>query len=380
MSKLETNVLILGQSGVGKSSLINYIYGFNSRETGTGKPVTGEGLYKVKLEKDNMIINLYDSWGLEANKTDKWTEIILDEVKKHNDSMEIKDWFHTIIYCLSIQKSRVEKFEIEEIINPLIKQGNRIIIALTHADVLGSDEKSKGIIEYLLRETNLSIEDIIKVSNEEKELLGGKKTKKFGKDEIIIKMKENLWVDIKQKLCINYENYLNQVFLKWKNDIYRRVISSPIRWFGTLTELVIIIGEKKQNNLLVDEVNKSIEGMMDLLVEKTKEFLFNSYRYYYELYNQINLESKIDFSEFMIEIDRLKLKKFEYKIKDYILDSIPIINILFLGNDKKIILEKINDNYELLLKTIPQYRNNLKVILDSISAELYLLEMKYKEE
>ncbi|MPN35545.1 hypothetical protein SDC9_183043 [bioreactor metagenome] len=120
--------------------------------------------------------------------------------------------------------------------------------------------------------------------------------------------------------------------------------------------------------------------MMDLLVEKTKEFLFNSYRYYYELYNQINLESKIDFSEFMIEIDRLKLKKFEYKIKDYILDSIPIINILFLGNDKKIILEKINDNYELLLKTIPQYRNNLKVILDSISAELYLLEMKYKEE
>ena len=119
---------------------------------------------------------------------------------------------------------------------------------------------------------------------------------------------------------------------------------------------------------------------MALIVEKTKEFLFNSYRYYYELYNQINLESKIDFSEFMVEIDRLKLKKFEYKIKDYILDSIPIINILFLGNDKKIILEKINDNYELLLKTIPQYRNNLKVILDSISAELYLLEMKYKEE
>ena len=120
--------------------------------------------------------------------------------------------------------------------------------------------------------------------------------------------------------------------------------------------------------------------MMELLVKETKTTLFNSYKYYYELYNRINLDNKIDFSVFINEIDKLKLSKFEYKIKDYILDSIPIINILFLGNDKKIILEKINDNYELLLKTIPQYRNNLKVILDSISAELYLLEMKYKEE
>lgn len=379
MGKLETNVLVLGQSGVGKSSLINYIYGFNSRETGTGKPVTGEGLYKVKLEKDNMIINLYDSWGLEANKTDKWTEIILDEVKKHNDSMEIKDWFHTIIYCLSIQKSRVEKFEIEEIINPLLKQGNRIIITLTHADVLGSDEKSKGIIEYLLRETNLSIEDIIKVSNEEKELLGGRKTKKFGKDEVIYKMKENLWVDIKQKLCINYENYLNKMFSEWKKNIDTRVILSSKTLYNAIG-FVYINGVKMQNNLLVDMVNKSIENMMELLVKETKTTLFNSYKYYYELYNRINLDNKIDFSVFIDEIDKLKLSKFEYKIKDYILDSIPIINILFLGNDKKIILEKINDNYELLLKTIPQYRNNLKVILDSISAELYLLEMKYKEE
>ena len=379
MGKLETNVLVLGQSGVGKSSLINYIYGFNSRETGTGKPVTGEGLYKVKLEKDNMIINLYDSWGLEANKTDKWTEIILDEVKKHNDSMEIKDWFHTIIYCLSIQKSRVEKFEIEEIINPLIKQGNRIIIALTHADVLGSDEKSKGIIEYLLRETNLSIEDIIKVSNEEKELLGGRKTKKFGKDEVIYKMKENLWVDIKQKLCINYENYLNKMFSEWKKNIDTRVILSSKTLYNAIG-FVYINGVKMQNNLLVDMVNKSIESMMELLVKETKTNLFNSYKYYYELYNRINLDNKIDFSVFINEIDKLKLSKFEYKIKDYILDSIPIINILFLGNDKKIILEKINDNYELLLKTIPQYSNNLKVILDSISAELYLLEMKYKED
>ena len=50
-----------------------------------------------------------------------------------------------------------------------------------------SDEKSKGIIEYLLRETNLSIEDIIKVSNEEKELLGGKKLKNLEKMKLLSK-------------------------------------------------------------------------------------------------------------------------------------------------------------------------------------------------
>ena len=41
--KIKTNILIAGKSGVGKSSLLNYIFGEEVAETGAGKPVTAEG-------------------------------------------------------------------------------------------------------------------------------------------------------------------------------------------------------------------------------------------------------------------------------------------------------------------------------------------------
>ena len=36
--KIKTNILIAGKSGVGKSSLLNYIFGEEVAETGAGKP------------------------------------------------------------------------------------------------------------------------------------------------------------------------------------------------------------------------------------------------------------------------------------------------------------------------------------------------------
>ena len=44
--KIKTNILIAGKSGVGKSSLLNYIFGEEVAETGAGKPVTAEGLHE----------------------------------------------------------------------------------------------------------------------------------------------------------------------------------------------------------------------------------------------------------------------------------------------------------------------------------------------
>ena len=52
--KIKTNILIAGKSGVGKSSLLNYIFGEEVAETGAGKPVTAEGLHEYSFElKDN---------------------------------------------------------------------------------------------------------------------------------------------------------------------------------------------------------------------------------------------------------------------------------------------------------------------------------------
>ena len=65
--KIKTNILIAGKSGVGKSSLLNYIFGEEVAETGAGKPVTAEGLHEYSFElKDNdrISFSICDSWGL----------------------------------------------------------------------------------------------------------------------------------------------------------------------------------------------------------------------------------------------------------------------------------------------------------------------------
>ena len=40
---IKVNVMILGQSGVGKSSLLNYLFDSQLVKTGAGKPVTKKG-------------------------------------------------------------------------------------------------------------------------------------------------------------------------------------------------------------------------------------------------------------------------------------------------------------------------------------------------
>ena len=153
---LETNVLIIGKSGVGKSSLLNYIFDKELMETGTGRPVTKKGIFTEELKvSDNFIVKLSDTWGLEANKAKEWEELIKDEIKKH-DCEDISDWFHTILFCISAKSSRIEDFE-KKIIKGLIEDGNKIIVILTHSDT----NNIEGAIDKMRKKTSAALEPTI---------------------------------------------------------------------------------------------------------------------------------------------------------------------------------------------------------------------------
>ena len=127
------NFVILGKSGAGKSSLINYFFDKQVSKVGQGKPVTGKEFDKYNLKESNLEINIYDSWGIEAGKTNEWTNYLKQFISSRK-SENISSWIHTAVYSISAESTRLEVFE-KEIINILIEEELNPIIVVTKSDL-----------------------------------------------------------------------------------------------------------------------------------------------------------------------------------------------------------------------------------------------------
>lgn len=197
MAKMDVNTLMIGRSGTGKSSLLNYLYGKEIEKTGTGKPVTEKGIFEHAIELNNScVLHIYDTWGLEPNKTEEWQELIHEEIKKH-DADDIKDWFHFILYCINAQSARIEDFE-EDFIKSLVNTTNHIIIALTHCD--NANEKDLNSMTDNLLTMGIKSDDIVHVCSVEQELIGGKRTHNFGREILLERIQNNFWHSICEKV------------------------------------------------------------------------------------------------------------------------------------------------------------------------------------
>lgn len=209
MEKLSTNVLVVGKSGVGKSSLLNYLFDKEIQKTGIGQPVTEKGIYPFDYQYDeNFNICIYDTWGLEPNKSQEWKTLIAEEVAKHNKEY-VKDWFNTIIYCLSANSERLEDFEIE-IIETLLKEKNQIVIAITHCKDK-NDSRAKILRDSLVNCTSVKSEHIVFVNNVDKKLIG-KHVYKFGREEVFTVIIKNLWRSLKEKVPYIVKKEMSQAF------------------------------------------------------------------------------------------------------------------------------------------------------------------------
>lgn len=115
------NIVIMGKTGVGKSTLINAILDDEVAETGIGQAVTKDGKWYYKdisnlnwhfIEECYDTINMYDTVGLELNKA--VTRSTLDEVKSLLDKSTEKDGDITAVwFCVNYGNNRFEQFEIE---------------------------------------------------------------------------------------------------------------------------------------------------------------------------------------------------------------------------------------------------------------------------
>lgn len=174
----QCNILVIGKSGVGKSSLINAIFGENHAKTGTGKSVTD----KIQKHTKDGDINIYDSPGFTMTNKSVLDNIIsvLDNIWpnennkkadfywriKQQEKLHPNEHIHIVWYCINETSDRLEEIE-KESIKKLKKKEIPVILVLTK----GSQEESSRFIDFLKKETDYECE-IIRVKEDPKIING----------------------------------------------------------------------------------------------------------------------------------------------------------------------------------------------------------------
>ncbi|WP_462350726.1 GTPase domain-containing protein [Fusobacterium varium] len=287
MEKICARILLLGKTGVGKSSFINYFLGQNVAETGIGKPVTQE-LKEYEMEHNGMYLNVTDSKGMEVENSEKIKKDILDRIEKRNGSSNILEWYHTIFYCISVTNARIEKYEIELLRELKGKISQNIHIILTNCDNNVKEEDSeqiKAMKDKLKDELGTNIH-IYKVCSVEMKKRNGTKIEPYGKEEIIKGVFELLWKDICFKIALDFSN--NQIkpaltkFLERKNDDIESILEKNIKIIDIILEK-INKGEKTEKQLrglLEENIIPDLKVLIAQLEEKLRREVREIERFY----------------------------------------------------------------------------------------------------
>lgn len=179
------NVVVIGKTGVGKSTLINSVFGENVAEVGLGRPVTQS---IRKLEKEGTPLAIYDTPGLELqgdHSAENLLEQVTNLINEGIQSEDVNQAIHCIWYCINTASSRVEPTEM----NFLRKLGENtkrcnvpVILVLTQAF---SKKKTEEMVTALRKE-NLPVRQVVPVLAQDYEISEDyPKIKAFGIDKLV---------------------------------------------------------------------------------------------------------------------------------------------------------------------------------------------------
>ena len=180
----KVNLLVVGKSGVGKSTLINTVFGEEIVQTGVGTPVTDQ---ISLIEKENFPVRIYDTVGFEIGslgfdikdvvKTFKRNPV-QQLIKKVQATETLEDDIHVAWYVISGSGSRIEEAEIS-FINWMVQQKIPVVVVLTkcynlvEANMLKNKieeliSSSKNIVMVLAKDTenqeSFGIEELVQVT------------------------------------------------------------------------------------------------------------------------------------------------------------------------------------------------------------------------
>lgn len=148
---VKANLMIVGGTGVGKSSLVNCVFGKEVAKVGSGKPQT-KGI-NVFDNKGSPVV-IFDTEGYEIFDgnvdNSNFKNVVLAEVNRRS-KLDLKDQIHLFWYCVSVANHRITEYDLENI-KALNNLGVDLAIVFTKCDTEEVDDNDEGVTSKIFKE------------------------------------------------------------------------------------------------------------------------------------------------------------------------------------------------------------------------------------